>query len=93
MDSLTLKRHNSFQNLIKGNWKYVFSPKPPIVRVQKSFWPQWNKRDLELGKTWPGDECFRLDLRTPVLLNENYLCKYLTFFYFLISVCDLRNIH
>ena len=35
MDSLTLKRHNSFQNKNNRNATYSFATRPPIFKLQQ----------------------------------------------------------
>ena len=59
MDSLTSKRHNSFQN--KNNRKATHTDLLPVAR--RFGWRlkiQWYLRELVLLRNWPGDELFKL---------------------------------
>ena len=58
MDSLILKRHNSFQNLENGKATHRFAPRPLIFKLQHKI--QWYLRELELPKNWPWGKCFKL---------------------------------
>ena len=82
MDSLTLKRHKSFQN--QNNRKATqFCSQTSDQVATRNFKIQWCLHELELPKNWPGDEFFKL--RKSKFWERHFfsivtLNKYLTFF-------------
>ena len=57
MDSLTLKPHNFFQKKNNRKVTHSFAPRPLIARRLEI---QWYLRELELHKSWPGHELFKV---------------------------------
>ena len=61
MDSLTVKRQNSFQSQNNRKVTRSFVPRPLIFKLrEESFKIQWYLRGLELPKNWPGNKVFKL---------------------------------
>ena len=61
MDSLTVKRQNSFQSQNNRKVTHSFVPRPLIFKLQQeSFKIQWYLRGLELPKNWPANKVFKL---------------------------------
>ena len=61
MDSLTLKRHDSFRNKNNREATHFFAPRPLIFKLKTDVLKiQWYQRELELPKIWPGDKSLRL---------------------------------
>ena len=60
IDSLTLKRHNSFQNKHNKKASHNFAPRPLILSCNKKFQNSMVSTLLELSKNWPRDKFFKL---------------------------------
>ena len=60
MDSLNLKRHNSFQNKIMEKPPTVLLPDLWFLSCKKSFKIQWYLLELEFPKNWVGEKIFKL---------------------------------
>ena len=83
MNSLTLKRHNYFQNQNKR--KVVLLPDLWFLSCNRNFKIQWHLRGLELPENWPGDKYFKL-WKTKFWERQffsivTFKSKYLTFLY------------
>ena len=60
VDSLTLKRHNSFQNYKNRKAAHSFATRLLIFKLQQGFKIHWYLHELELSKNWPRNKFFKL---------------------------------
>ena len=58
MDSLTLKRLNSFQNKSNREATHSFAPRSLIFKLQKKVWNSVISAWVGASQNWPGDKLF-----------------------------------